>query len=169
MKRAWVWVALVLSLGVNIGVLATIGLSRMRVKDRWEQPRPEGRPDMSRFADHLRLRGEERERFIEIQRRLFETAREQRRELEFVRAELRSEFGASEPDQERIDELLRRSSEVYETLDRAFVASILDSREILTPEQQERYFHILTRMREGAMRFGPRGGPPAHRPRNRRP
>ena len=173
MKRAWVWVALVLSLGINIGVLATIGVTRLRTKARWEQPRPEGRPDMGRFADHLRLRGGEREQFVEIQRRLFETARQKSQELESLRAELRREMSTAEPDPVKIDEFLTRSGEVYQALDRAFVESILASREILTPEQQQRYFHILTRMREGAMRFGPRGGPPGgpptHRPRNRRP
>lgn len=161
MKRAWVWVALVLSLGVNVGVFATIGLSRMRSKARWEQMRPGGPPDMARLADHLRLRGSEREQFLDIQQRFFDTARRQRRELETLRAELRAELSASEPDWGEIEELLGRSGQLYQALDRALVESILASREILTAEQQQRYFHILSRVRGGAIR----DGRPDHHPR----
>ena len=54
MKRGWVWVALLLSIGINIGVLATIGVSRSRAAARWERPREEDRtPPFERVANHL--------------------------------------------------------------------------------------------------------------------
>lgn len=155
MKRAWVWVALVLSLGINVGVFATIGLTRLRSRARWEHVRPGGPPDMGRLADHLRLTGAEREQFLDIQRRFLETASRQRQDLEALRAELRRELSASEPDSSTIEELLGRSGQIYQSLDRALVESILASRELLTAEQRQRYFRILSRMRGGATRQGP--------------
>ncbi len=165
MKRGWLWVALVLSLGVNIGVLATVGLSRIRAVDRAPDraARDQRPPPFERLADHLRLEGPPRQRFIEIQRDLFETTRRHRQRLEEIRTELRHELMAERPDRARVEELQGESARVNAALERAMIESVLASREVLDAEQQQRYFRVMERLRRAAS--------PAHppQPRGRRP
>jgi len=169
MKRGWIWVALLLSVGVNIGVLATIGVSRMRTNARWERPRDgEVQPHFARLADHLELEGEERERFMEIQQRLFRTTRQHQEVLQRLRDDVRGEVMSDSPDPAKVDGLLAEVGALHMDLDRALVESVLATREILTPEQQQRYFHVLERMRD-ARRFGGREGGPTRRPGRRLP
>ena len=169
MKRGWIWVALLLSVGVNIGVLATIGVSRLRNKAQWERPRDEeGQPPFARLANHLELEGEERERFMEIQQKLFRTTRQHQAVLQRLRGELRGEVTSDSPDPAKVDGLLTEVGALHMDLDRALVESVLATREILTPEQQQRYFHVLERMRD-ARRFGGREGGPTRRPGRRPP
>jgi len=164
MKRGWVWVALLLSVGVNIGVLATIGVSRARSQARWERSRDGDRtPPFERLANHLDLEGEERERFMEIQQRLFRTTRQHQEALQELRGELRSEVMSDRPDPARVDGFLAEVGAIHMDLDRALVESVLATREILTPEQQQSYFRVLERMRD-ARRFGSQGGGPPGRP-----
>lgn len=159
MKRAWIWIALLLSVGVNIGVLASIAASRYRAEARIVRQRPDGPPPFARMADYLELEGEVRDRFLDTQRELFETTRRQRQELESLRHELRSEAVSDNPDIERIDRLLNQASEVGRSLDRAMVESVLETRQLLNPEQQKRYLRILERLRMGGRRFGPHRRP----------
>lgn len=160
MKRSWLWIALLLSVGVNIGILATVGTARYRVKERFDQSRPEGPPPpFARMADHLKLEGETRDRFIEIQRELFATSRQHREKLEELRLEIRREVTSENPDPDRVESLLAESGQVNRDLDRAMVESVLATRHILTPEEQERFFRVLERMRSRGRRPGHPGGP----------
>ena len=171
MKKGWVWVALLLSVGVNIGVLATLGVARTRAKARWERPpTEEGRrqPPFARLANHLQLEGEERERFMEIQQRLFRNTRQHQESLQQLRGELRREIVSEDPDRARVDELLAAIGDIHRDLDRLLVESVLATRELLTPDQQRRYFHVLERMRD-ASRMGGRDGAPSRRPGRRPP
>lgn len=169
MKRGWVWVALLLSVGINIGVLATLGTSRMRAKARWERPREGDRQaPFERLANHLEVEGELRERFIEIQRDLFRTTRRHQEALGELRTELRREVASQDPHPQRVDELLSEIGALHMDLDRAMVESVLATKKILTPQQQQRYFRVLERMREAYRRSGERPGRPA-RPGDRRP
>ena len=170
MKRSWVWVALLLSLGVNIGILATLGTARFRERPRYDGARPEGAPPFARMADHLGLEGETREQFLTIQEDLFKTTRRHRQELESLRRELRREVVSQQPDAARVEQLLEESGEVSRRLDRAMVDSVLATRRVLTPEQQQRYFRVLDRLRAGGRRFGPHAPPPdGRRPHADRP
>ena len=162
MKRTWVWIALLLSLGVNIGVLATVGTARYRSQARVDRSRFEGPPPFARMADHLELEGEAREQFLKIQQELFQTTRQHRDELQELRGELRREATSENPDPARVERLLAESGEVNRDLDRAMVESVLATRRVLTPEQQQRFFRVLDRLRAGGRRFGPHGRPPRH-------
>ncbi len=160
MKRGWVWVALLLSLGINMGILATIGMSRARQQDRYERPRDGGEAQPAeRLANHLRLEGEDRQQFLEIQQQLFRTVQRHRQELGRLRAEIRREVMSDSPDPAEVDGLLGRVGEIHMDLDRAMVESVLATRKILTPEQQERYFQVLERIQRASEWMGRRGGP----------
>ncbi len=155
MKPIWLWIALLLSVGVNLGVLATIGTHRLREPAPWDRgPREEG-PPVGRAADRLGLEGEKRDAFIQIQTDFFQRMKESREELENLRLELRRELTGETPDRAVVDGLIEEMGQAYSRLDRVFVDNVLKSREILNPEQESRYLVFLERIH--------RQGRPGHR------
>ena len=169
MKRGWVWVALLLSVGINIGVLATIGVSRARAKAGLERPRDRGgSPPVERLATHLDLDGEARDQFLDIQQTLFRSMQQHQGSLQELRTEIRREIMSDLPDPLNVDRLLGEVGAIHMDLDRAMVESVSATRKILTPEQQKRYFEVLERWQGASRRFAGRGGPPG-RPGRRPP
>lgn len=165
MRRSWLIVLLLVSVGVNIGLLAAVAAWRAR------GPRPmerflERRPPIERLADRLELEGESRERFLAEERRFFESFQELRRKLATTRGELRREVGSRSPDRARIDELVGASAGLTADLDRLFVEHVLSAREILGPERQDHYLMLLDRLREQdeGPPHRPPPGPPGRRP-----
>mgnify|MGYP001811976952 CR=1 FL=1 len=163
MKKPWLIIALLLSVGINVGVLATLGIARSRSPrpdraqhERFERGAREPGAMMERIVRGLELEGEARDSFVEQHQRFFETMMSTRQEMMRNRHELRSEIGSQEPDRERIDELLAASARLQADLDRAFVDNVLATREILTPRQQRAYLGILGRLRDRGER-GDRG------------
>lgn len=155
MRRWWIVIALLLSLGVNLGLFAAVATRKMAARPNVEAGPPEGPPEQGgdplprfrRLADHLGLEGEQRRQFLDLQRQLFEeTLRVRMRQSETHR-EVRRELTSSEPDRERIDELLRQASRDFLTLEQALARNILATREILDPDQQEEYLRFVSRMR----------------------
>ena len=173
MKRGWIWVAVLLSVGVNIGVLATIGVSRTRTQARWDRPRDREVPQPAeRLANHLQLEGDEKDRFLEIQQGLFRTVRRHQQELADLRSRIRRELMRDTPDPVEMDRLLDQVGTIHLSLDRAMVESVLASRGILTPEQRRRYFQVLERIQRASGWAGrPDGtrGRPDRRPPPERP
>lgn len=168
MKRWALWLALLLSLGINAGILLTLAVGpggwpwgeRPQVERTWDGPgRGElgrgGRPGrlrdrpprhLGRVADRLGLEGEERERFVAIQEEFLATVRDGRRRRGELHRELRAELTAPEPDRRRVAELLRELSAVQLEMERAFADAVLASRELLGPEQEEAYLGFLERL-----------------------
>lgn len=171
MRRWWLVIALLLSLGVNLGLVAAVAARRFAARPApdAEAPglqRPEGEPlpRFRRLADHLGLEGEERREFLDLQGQLFEeTVRVRMRQAENQR-EVRRELVSREPDQERIDALLQQSAQDFLTLEQALARNIVATREILSPRQEREYLRIISRMRPpGAGGFGPQQQPPRRR------
>jgi len=164
MNRGWIVVALLLSLGVNVGLVA-VGLSRRAAVHRALDAEPAGPPPVERFgrrlADRLDLDADRRERFVEVQRRLVERTAEERQAVQQVRLELRRELLSPEPDRERLEELLGRLSGREAALNRAFVENVLETRELLAGPELEAYLRFLERFAPG------RGDRMEHRPRGR--
>ncbi len=152
MRRWWLVVALLLSLGVNLGLVGA-QIVRHRALAAWRGDQPPGGPEPGAFlADRLALDKPQRTRFLEIQRQLAGTVREQRRELGRLRRVLRDELIAPTPDRARVDRLVGEIAERQLALDRAFVDHVLESRELLDGEQLERYLRFLERFT--TQRFG---------------
>ena len=150
MRRWWIVIALLLSLGVNLGLVAAVAARRMAARPKVEAGPEQGGAPLPRFrrlADHLGLEGEQRRRFLDLQRQLFEeTLRVRMRQAETHR-EVRRELVSPEPDRDRIDELLQQASRDFLTLEQALARNILATREILDPDQQEEYLRVVSRMR----------------------
>lgn len=183
MRRWWLrWgtlIALLLSLGVNLGLVAAVATRKIAARQEREVrppdgPRPEGPgpqglegeplPRFRRLADHLGLEGEQRRRFLDLQRQLFEeTLRVRMRQAETQR-EVRRELVSPEPDRERIDALLQQGARDFLTLEQALAKNILATRALLDPDQEEEYLRIVSRMRPpGPGGFGPQQPPPRRR------
>lgn len=178
MKRWWLLIALLLSVGVNLGILATIAVSRQR----GEPPLPlpgqgpevgpapglEGRiPDvMHHIAQELGLEGEKRERFFVLQRTFIENAIRARLKIWRLQGELREQLATPDPDRAAIEPLVRELGVAHAQLETVLVENIFATRELLDPEQQQRYLRLLARWRRT---HGEMEGPPGGRGPGRRP
>jgi hypothetical protein len=161
-RRTWLVVALLASLGVNLGLVG-VAVARRLAMARWERvesgeaPPPElvGR----RFADELRLAPEKRLRFLEAQRRLAGETFSGRREVLRLRDEVRREVASPAPDRARLDALVAELARRQAELDRAFVDGMLETRAVLDEREFEAYLALVDRV------IGPRrGGPPPGAP-----
>ena len=219
MSRRWLALALLLSVGVNVGILAPLAVERRRdgaapgaaegpedaveptagVPEEPDGLEPGADPEEPGFepgtgpgrgsgpgprgglgppslpevehrleglADRLGLAGEERERFLDIQRRFFREAFRRRQEVLRHQRALRQELISPAPDRARTGEALERLSAAREELDRALIDAVLESRELLDPPQEAEYLRFVARLR-AAGEGGRPGGPPGNRFRRR--
>jgi hypothetical protein len=170
-NRTWLVLGLVLSLGVNIGLIGSAWL-RERAGGRFAQEVERGAEPGVRLADRLELEGDVRERFLARQRRLADEVRALRPRIGQLERQLRRELVADTPDRARVEAAQRELVEATSALDRAFLANVLDSREILDGRAERQFLRFLERfpgLRRALARepreFGPRGpgeGPPPH-------
>ncbi len=181
MRRNWLFLALLLSVGINCGLLG-MGILRHRLlagsaasdrsdhADRFDHShraeRPPGRQG-ARLADRLELAGEERERFLALQRTLAETVHAGRLRIDEARQDMRRELISPQPDRVRIEALLAAIVREQETLDRALVENVLAARELLEGAAEREYLRFVERFGgafAGGRPPGP-GGPGGMRPR----
>lgn len=210
MSRRWLGLALLLSVGVNVGILGTLAVERLQQEppaagapepaesaeegtsvlpdeadepgelpadarglepgpgdpEAGADPAPPMLPEIERrledLADRLGLAGEARGRFLAIQRRFFRETFRHRQEIHRHQRALRQELIAPAPDRERVAEAQERLSAARDALDRALVASVLESRELLGPAQEAEYLRFVARLRAAGEGRGP-GGPPPRR------
>ena len=172
MRRGWLLAALLLSVGINLGLFGAWAFRQATRPAPRPLPWAEGRGPFVAMAERLELAAETRARFLEQQRIFFALTEGDRRELADLRRELRRELDRPEPDGARIDELLAASAELNAALDRAFVENVLATRELLGPDERRRFLRLLPRLRppeDGDARPWERPGrpgpPPAETPR----
>jgi hypothetical protein len=165
-RRGWLVVALLLSLGVNLGLVGT-AFARRRGFERGPERRLEalrdGLPERpgGRIAEQLGLDRAQGERFVDAHRRMMKRVFEARFDIGRVRSELRHEVAARSPEPARIDELLRELSAAEAALNRAVVDGILEARAELAPGQARDYLRLLEQLGPpgaGFERRGSRGG-----------
>jgi len=158
-KRWWLVLALLLSLGVNVGILATIAVARLRpaAAQKAAQPPPEKR--LARLADRLGLSGEERLRFLALQRQFFATTSRDRKRLQQVYREIRREMVSRQPDSAHLEQLLAESVQLYGTIEHSVTTNVLQTRRLLTPEHETVYLDLIGQMRPGQGPFSPPNPP----------
>jgi hypothetical protein len=163
-KRWWLVIALVLSIGMNLGLLIALALSSPAlVQQQQGVMRPTAPGRLQQLADRLGIEGEVRRRFIQRQRQFFSETAGPRARLPEIRRQVRAELTRPHPDRARIDELLREGSEIFLMLERAVVANVLDSRAVLPPDAERKYVDLISRLQlEGPGQLGRL--PPAHWP-----
>jgi Heavy-metal resistance len=172
MSRWWLIIALLLSVGLNVGILATIAARHDGRPAELKNPKaPEigipGKdplPMLPRLADRLGLEGDKRRKFLDLQWNLFQETSRLRLQLGEVHREIRRELTRDESDRQRIDKLLAESARIYLALERSLVSSVLATRELLDPEQERQYMALIGRLRIAAP--GPGLGGPGIGPGN---
>lgn len=156
MRRWWLVIALLLSLGLNLGILAAVAARRGGGPPR---PRPAGPemanpgpggdplPRLPRLADRLGLEGEQRRKFLDIQWNLYQETSRLRLQLGEVHREVRREATREQPDRRKIDQLLNESARIYLALERTLVKNVLASRDLLGPNKEKEYLELVGRLR----------------------
>ena len=172
MKRGLLVLALVLSVGMNLGLLGAAVVrhrrfdhgdwERDRFRDRFRDGVP-GRFDDpgARLADRLRLEGDVRQRFLARQSELAGKARELRPRIADLERELRRELVAAEPDRERVAAIPGELAAAQSELERAFAESVLATREVLDGDAERDYLKFVERFPGARRPFAegrPRGG-----------
>jgi Heavy-metal resistance len=175
MRRWWLVIALLLSLGLNLGIFAALAARRAGPPDR-DRPRPEERagmanpggnplPRLPRLADRLGLEGEKRRRFLDLQWKLFEESSRLRLQLGEVHREIKREMVRDEPDPQQIERLLQESARVYLNLERSLTRNILSTRQLLDDKEEREYLALIGRI---GIPMSPGDGPEGAGPREPR-
>ena len=114
------------------------------------------------LADRLGLAGEPRRRFLEVQRGFFRDTFVRRQEIHRLQRVMRQELTSPRPDRRRLAEATDRLAAAREELDRTFIQAVLDTRQVLNPDQEREYLRFLARLRAASEGRGE--GPPPGRP-----
>jgi Spy/CpxP family protein refolding chaperone len=165
-KSWWLVIALLLSLGINLGVLAAVGANRWGKKPPRppeEQPLPppiagETPQRAIRLADRLGLEGEQRRRFIARQSQFFVETVQLRTDLAETQRELRRELTAPQPDQARIDALLSNSARSFRAMEQAMAQNVVESRRLLSADQEKEFLQFVALLRPPGLGAGNAGG-----------
>jgi hypothetical protein len=72
-----------------------------------------------------------------------------------LQGELRRELLAAEPDRERVAALIAEIGAVFTRLEETTASGILDTRELLDPEQERRYLRVVAQIRPRLLRDRP--------------
>jgi len=157
MSRWWLVIALLLSVGLNVGILAAIGARRAamppqeaRLQNQADPAKPANNdpvPRLARLADRLKLEGESRRKFLDIQWNLYQETTRLRLDLGEVHRALRRELTRPDPDRQRVEGLLAESSRLYLALERSLVNNVFATRELLGPEKEAEYLKVVGRLR----------------------
>jgi hypothetical protein len=146
-KQWWLAIALVLSIGTNIGVLAMLALVHSKVAPQQQALRPGNPGQLHVLADRLELRGEVRQRFLERQRRLLRESALPRKRMAEIRLALRAELIAARPNRQRIDLLIREAGGTFMQLEKMLTDCVLDTRALLPPDAERRYVELLSHLK----------------------
>lgn len=179
MRRWWLVIALLLSVGLNLGILGAIiarrgpgpGPREPRPPEEMNPPGGDPLPRLPRLADRLGLEGEERRKFIDIQWELFQKTARLRLQRGEVHRELKRELTRDEPDRQKVNQLLNESARIYGAMERSLAESVLASRDLLDPEQEKEYLRFVGQLRvpNPAPGFQGQGPGPQGQPRGNRP
>jgi hypothetical protein len=179
--RWWLVIGLLLSVGLNVGILAAVVARRAAAPRPAAQAQGQGQgqgqgnpanandpvPRLTRLADRLKLEGETRRKFIDIQWNLYQETTRLRLDLGEIHRSLRREMTLPNPDRPRVDALLADSSRTYLALEKSLVDNVFATRTLLGPEKEAEYLKIVGRLRlpnPGPGISNPTAGPNAKAP-----
>lgn len=186
MKRWWLVIVLLLSLGVNVGIVAALvghrwigetgetSKPKEKPPDEGAIPLPNGQEGVPqrvvRLADQLGLEGDQRRKFISLQGGFFADTLRLRTDQAETQRELRRELAAPVPNQARIDSLLQESGNTFMALEKAMTQNVVESRKLLKPDQERKFLRLLARLRlgQGGQGGGQGQGQPGQQRRPRR-
>lgn len=173
MKRWWLMIVLLLSLGLNVGWIGhrlwsqhkassraasfaelagedsadTLGPGSTRPGVGDDEMRPMPRL-LERMADELHLEGDERTEFLQLQREYFRRSFRGRRSVADLHYQVRQEIMRQTADRQRVDRLLQQISELQLGLEQEFVDHLFASRQLLDGPRDRRFLRMMARWRK---------------------
>lgn len=165
MKKNLAILLLILLTVVNVAALATIAYHRLESKRRF---RPVGRPDtpMNCIKQELGLNEKQVKEFESHDKRFREETKPIHDSLRAKRKELMDEIAAEKPDVDKLDKLAEEIGALETTLKKKTTTHLLEGKEILTPEQQKKFFSLFKEGRDRMRGFRERGKGTGGRPRH---
>ena len=183
--KRWLLPLLLLSLGVNLGLLLSLvgrqwhsddgrlqpldhRLERVEDREYREEPFRGPAEHLERLARRLGLDDSAIEPFLASQRSFLETTQSLRRQREIAKRGLHRELTQERPNREAIDQSLKELGQASNAMDRALAEHVLEARELLDGEAEKRYLSILEHLVSRRQGEGRPGSSPI-RDRRRRP
>lgn len=152
MRRWGVVLALLLSVGLNVGIgvalLARGGGERPEAPGEADAGPGRLPPGVRRVADELGLDGERRRSFFAAQERFFERTLLAHERLRTAQAALRDELVGPDPQRSAVAPWLAEMKDAHGELEQAFVDSYFELRAILGPAETRRFLERVMRHRE---------------------
>ena len=165
MRRWWLVIVLLLSLGLNVGILAAVAVRRLGPggpagkSPGAANQQADPLPRLPQLANRLGLEGEERRKFLDIQWNLYQETSHLRLQLGETHRNLRHELIQPQPDRARVDALLEESSRTYLALEKSLVTNVLATRNLLGADKEEQYLRLIGQLRiPNPGGFGPNAG-----------
>ncbi len=165
MRRWWLVIALLLSVGLNVGILAAVAARRLGPGGPGAKQPGAGNqaadplPRLPQLANRLELEGEERQKFLDIQWNLYQETSHLRLELGETHRNLRHALIQPQVDRAQVDRLLEESSRTYLALEKSLVNNVLATRGLLGPEKEKQYLRLIGQLRiPNPGGFGPNAG-----------
>lgn len=146
MKIKILVIALILSMGINVGVVITL-VQHWRYRKRLEERLPLKSPSWY-HSPMRRMLGLSKEQFDAIEKtreEMHSKIMPKREKLRRKRRELMDLLREPEPQKERLDSLLHEVAELQTEIELFIFEDILKMKEILTPEQEERFFELFNK------------------------
>jgi len=159
-KQWLVLLLLILSVGINVGLLAG-GLAKRVAPERTDDSSTESRlsddgplrsvprrleRNLNRMAGELQLEGENRRVFLALQDEFFRTSAAGRDRLRAARRALRRELTSERPDRAEAEHWVQELGAAQADLERAFIANYFETRALVAPEQQEKLRRFMARI-----------------------
>jgi Spy/CpxP family protein refolding chaperone len=164
-KRWWVVILLLLSVGLNIGLLAQRGRERNERDARREARQAEERKDpagaesrearnrqrmkrlLDRMVEEVGVAGEQRDQFVAIQEGFFDRTLATRQRLRQGQRALRDNLSSPQPDRALAEKQAAEIAEAQKEIEAAFIDNFFATSAILDQDQQHRYRSLVAELR----------------------
>lgn len=161
MKVKALIVLLIISLGLNIGVLVTVGQRFMRFRDFHCEPKGEPGPRLkSRMQKMLGLTDGQVAAFEEGHKAMEKANQPIREQLESKRYELMNLLAQDDVDKAKVYKLLADINALQLKLEKNIVNRSIDIKKTLTPEQKKKFARIFDKGPKPPFECGPGHGRP---------
>lgn len=161
MKRWWLVILLLLSVGVNAGLLAQRGRAEEKRErreagrrgdrdargDKGEQARP---PRLTRLLDRMveqvGVEGEQRQKFVALHESFFERTLATRERLRQSQKALRDNLASPAPDRALADSQAAEIAAAQKEIEAAFIDNFFAAGALLDEGQKARYSHLVAEL-----------------------
>lgn len=145
MKRNILVLALIFSVAVNIGILGSVGYHWLKKKGGERHHQEAQHSPLGFLAKELRLSPSQIREIESLRKSLEPKLEEIREKLREKRAQLVNMLKEPEHDSAKINLLIKEIESLQTKLQKIAINHLLQEKKILTPEQQEKFFSIVSK------------------------